>query len=45
MSCPHGISSEDDWREYGQKRIAVEAGFGVDAAAAQRMVDGATSTR
>jgi hypothetical protein len=41
----HAISSEDDWREYGQKRIAVEAGVGVDAAAAQRMVNGATSTR
>ncbi len=35
----HPVSFEDDWREYERERIAVEAGFGIDAAAAQAMVD------
>jgi hypothetical protein len=33
----HGVSPEDDWLR--ANRIAVEGGFGMDAAAAQRMVD------
>ncbi|CCG01650.1 hypothetical protein [Blastococcus saxobsidens] len=35
----HPVKSDNDWREYDDERIAVEAGFGIDAATARAMVD------
>ncbi len=35
----HPVESDDDWREYQQERIAVEAGFGIGEATARAMVD------
>lgn len=35
----HAVGSDDDWHQYERERIAVEAGFGFNAATAQAMVD------
>lgn len=35
----HPVSSDDDWKQYRQQRLAVEADFGMDAAGAHVMVD------